>query len=253
MDAASVSQTITRSPADLLRLVVAVAVVVVLLLFEWLFGDSLVGFVSDLLSGLRAIPQWIIDVAVVAARIISIVVLVAGLLWTIVRSGMRMLITVAVGVGLAVVMVIVLGDLADIADGANSVEVSSGLGPLTDATFPSVFGIAALAGALTAAAPWLSRRWRRWGWVAVLGLVFTPIRHDADVVRLRRVGAVRLARRRRRPRAPRRADATSDGGRASCAPSPRWGCRWRPSKRRASTPAVRRRTSASGPTAAGTS
>jgi undecaprenyl-diphosphatase len=47
------------------------------------------------------------------------------------------------------------------------------LGPLTDAGFPTAAGIGAVAAALTAGAPWLNRRWRRWGWVAVIGLVLS--------------------------------------------------------------------------------
>jgi glycosyltransferase 2 family protein len=174
-DDALAAQTVSRSPADLLRAVVAVAVVVVLLLVEWLFGDALVGFVTDLLSGLHAVPQWMIDVIVGATRIISVVVVVAGLVWTIVRSGLRMLLTVAVGVGLGIALVLLLGNLVDIADGVSSVDLSSGLGPLTATTFPTVYGITAMAAALTSAAPWLSRRWRRWGWIAVVGLVFTRL------------------------------------------------------------------------------
>jgi len=45
---------VVRSPADVLRLVVAAGVVVLLLVVEWLFGDSLVQFTSDLLRGLDA-------------------------------------------------------------------------------------------------------------------------------------------------------------------------------------------------------
>ena len=45
-----------RSPADVLRLVVAVAVLLVLLGVQWLFGDTLTRFAADLLSGLAAIP-----------------------------------------------------------------------------------------------------------------------------------------------------------------------------------------------------
>jgi len=167
------SQAILRSPADVLRAVVAVVAVVVLLVVEWLFGDALVGFVSDLLSGLHAVPQWIIDVVVDATRIVAIVAIVGGLLWTMVRSGWRMLITVAAGIGLAVVLVAPLRDVADVGGGANSVDLSSGLGPLTAAGFPTAYGIAAMAAALTAGAPWLDRRWRRCGWIALVGLVFT--------------------------------------------------------------------------------
>src|SRR5262249_19850559 len=46
---------IERSPADVLRLVVAVIVIAVLWLIEWLFDDTLVAFVSDLLNGLHAV------------------------------------------------------------------------------------------------------------------------------------------------------------------------------------------------------
>jgi len=173
IDDGSISQTMARSPADVLRLVVAAVAVVLLLVLEWLFGDALVGFASDLMSGLHALPQWIVDVVVGATRVISIAVLVGGLLWTIVRSGIRMLVTVAVGVAFAIVLVALLGNVPDVVDGASGVDLSSGLGPLTAVTFPSVFGIAAMAGALTSAAPWLARRWRRWGWIAVLGLAIT--------------------------------------------------------------------------------
>ena len=46
-----------RSPADILRLVVAATILVVLLVVEWLFGDTLVTFASDLLRGLDALPD----------------------------------------------------------------------------------------------------------------------------------------------------------------------------------------------------
>ena len=45
-----------RSPADLLRLVVAASCLLLLLLAEWLFGETLVGFGSDVLAGLSAVP-----------------------------------------------------------------------------------------------------------------------------------------------------------------------------------------------------
>ena len=59
---------------------------------------------------------------------------------------------------------------------------------------------------LTAGAPWLSRRWRRWGWVAVVGLVVT--RFLAAPMSFDSLEAVldRLVRRRRGARRPRRAD-----------------------------------------------
>ncbi len=165
--------SIARSPADLLRLVVAAAAVVVLLAFQWLFGNAWIGFVSDLLSGMSALPQWVIDVVVDVTRVLAIVVLIGGLAWRVARHGARAVLTVVVGAGLGAVLVALLSELPKVTTGAANIELTSWLGPLTDAGFPSPYAIAVMAGALTAGAPWLSRGWRRWGWVAVAGLVLT--------------------------------------------------------------------------------
>ena len=47
-----------RSPADVLRLVVATVALLVEIVVQWLFGDTLVAFASELLSGLEALPEW---------------------------------------------------------------------------------------------------------------------------------------------------------------------------------------------------
>ena len=70
------------------------------LLVEWVFGDTLVGFASDLLRGFDALPDWIVLVlAVAGTRVVVVVALVAGLALTIVRTGWRMLLTVGAGGG----------------------------------------------------------------------------------------------------------------------------------------------------------
>ena len=48
-------------------------------------------------------------------------------------------------------------------------------GPLSSDGFPTVWGIAGVAAALTAAAPWLSRGWRRAGWVLLVGMMVTDL------------------------------------------------------------------------------
>ena len=60
----SAEERIERSPADVLRLVVAGIALLLLAVVWWLFGDDLVAFGSDLLRGLSAVPQWIVDVVV---------------------------------------------------------------------------------------------------------------------------------------------------------------------------------------------
>jgi undecaprenyl-diphosphatase len=163
----------TRAPADAFRLVVAAACLLAYLLIEWLFGDTLVGFTSDLLRGFDAAPDWIVRVIVSGTRLVVVVALAAGLVLTIIRTGVRMLLTVGLAALIAVGLVLLLEDIPHVDVGEVPAELETGFGPLTDAGFPSAVGIGAMAAAITAGAPWLSRRWRRWGWVAVGGLVVT--------------------------------------------------------------------------------
>ena len=157
----------------MLRLAVAAVSLLLLTLLSWLFGDTLVGFASDLLRGLDALPEWLVRGFAAAARVIGVVVLVGGLAVTAVRTGWRMVGTIALAIAGAVLLTVLLADFPDIDEGDVVTQVRTGLGPLTDRGFPKPEGIAALAAALTASAPWLSRSWRRWGWVAVAGLVLT--------------------------------------------------------------------------------
>ena len=166
-----------RSPADVLRLVVAGAVVMSLLGVEWLFGDTLVGFASDLLRGLDAVPQWILDVVVIGTRILGLVVLGGGLVWMLYHRRWRMLVTVSAAGLVAVAVFVVLDGLIEPDQGLDLVEVDAELGPLTTEGKVSTAGVAFVAGMLTAAAPWLGRRWREAGWALILGLALTAFMH----------------------------------------------------------------------------
>ena len=64
---------IERSPSDVLRLIVALFVLLGLMLLDWLAGDTLVTFVHDFLSGLNAMPTWILDAFVICTRIAALV------------------------------------------------------------------------------------------------------------------------------------------------------------------------------------
>ena len=179
-----------RSPADVLRLIVAGVVLIVLLLVQWLFGEALVSFASELLEGFSAWPQWIVDTLAVGTRLLAVAVLLVGVVATVVRHGARVVLTVAVGAALAAVLVPLLDRLDAAPDGAQVTSVSVPLGPLSSSDAPTIVGIGMFAAALTAGAPWLRRRWRRLGWLAVAGLVWTrfitsPVSFDsiqADVV-----------------------------------------------------------------------
>lgn len=177
-------QHFERSPADVLRLVVSAAAVLIVLGVEWIFGDALVAFASDLLRGIDAVPTWIVDVVVVGTRILAVCVLGAVLWSTLGGRRWRMLATVTSAGLLAAALVTALDALVETDAGRTLVDVGVDLGPLTIEGFPSTAGIAAVAGSLTAAAPWLGRRWRRAGWVLIAGLTVTsfvdsPVSFDA--------------------------------------------------------------------------
>ena len=57
--------------------------------------------------------------------------------------------------------------------GTTALDVPDALGPLLEGRFPTTAGLAAVVAAVTAAAPWLSRRARRVAWLLVIGLVVT--------------------------------------------------------------------------------
>jgi len=169
----STAQTaVVRSPVDVLRLVVAAVVLLVVVLVAWWFGDTLVAFASDLLRGLDAVPQWILDAVVIVTRALAVVVVGGGTCWMLVRRRWRMLLTTACGAILAVGLFALLNALVGNDSGSDLVDVGPGLGPLTaDGAF-SMGIVAAAAGASTAAAPWIGRRWREVAWALILGLTF---------------------------------------------------------------------------------
>ena len=132
---------IERSPADVLRLVVAAALWIALLLVEWLFGDTLIAFGSDLLRGLDALPKWLIDVVVVGTRILGVVVLGGGLVVDVVPAAVadarHRRARGAAGRGCSSL----LGDLFGLDDGRDLVDVGDDLGPLGADGFPTAWGI----------------------------------------------------------------------------------------------------------------
>jgi glycosyltransferase 2 family protein len=172
-----------RSPADVLRLVVAVAVLLVLLGVQWLFGDTLTRFAADLLSGLGAIPDWIVNVVIVGTRVLVVVVIGGGFVVTLLRGRWRFLFTVGAAAVIAGALAWLLDRIGP-SPATDVIHVTDVLAPINGRGFPSGPGVAVAAAIVTAAAPWVARRWRRAGWALVIGLALTrflsgPISFDA--------------------------------------------------------------------------
>lgn len=167
------SPSVERSPSDVLRLAVGAVLLAALVVVQAAFGDSLVTFATQLLRGLDALPHWIVQTVVVGTRVLAVVVLGGGLVVTLWRARVRMLLTV-VAAGLLALGLAALLDTFAPDSGGEVVHVNNDLvGPLTSAGFPSASGVAVVSAVLTAAAPWLSRRWRRIGWLLVAGVTVT--------------------------------------------------------------------------------
>jgi undecaprenyl-diphosphatase len=153
----------TRSPSDVLRLVVSSVLLLALLGAELWFGETLVKFAHDLLRGLESVPAWLLDTVVTLTRLLAMVFLVGGLLVTLLRARWRFLVVVAVAGAGAALLTVVLGPVDP-----DAARAAADLDGLVAAGFPTAIGLAVTAAVATAAAPWLTRRWRRLAWVLIL-------------------------------------------------------------------------------------
>jgi glycosyltransferase 2 family protein len=171
IEAAS-EKRVERSPSDLLRLIVAFLVLLGLMLLDWLAGNTLVRFLHDVLSGLGAMPTWILDAFVIGTRIAAIVLVILGIITLTRDGGVRLVGTVVVAIVIAwgLMTILEVGDTASVGPVVNLDD----LGPLTASGWVTIGALGGLAGGLTAAAPWLSRRARRFGWAVTVsvGLVY---------------------------------------------------------------------------------
>jgi undecaprenyl-diphosphatase len=145
---------------------------IALLLVQALWGETVIAFASELFEGFAALPSWIVWVIVAGTRLLAVVVLVGGLVLAVRAGGARMLGTAIVAAGVVVLVVVLLERLGPDA-GSTALDVPDPLGVLDEGGFPSTVGLCAITAAVTAAAPWLSRRARRVSWALVLGLAVT--------------------------------------------------------------------------------
>jgi glycosyltransferase 2 family protein len=169
------------SPVDVLRLVNAAVALVVVLVIAWLFGDTLTTFAAQLLSGLDAVPTWIVDVGVVGLRVLGVVVLGGILVFIVSGRRWRMLLTVLAAASAAVALAALLDWLVNTNEPPAVIDAPR-LGALQAVSSPEA--IAAIAAILTAGAPWLGRHWRRAGWtlvvaMTVVGFVSSAVSFDA--------------------------------------------------------------------------
>lgn len=163
---------VVRSPTDVLRAVVAAAVLVVLVVLGALFGDQIQSFLAHLLRGLDAIGTDLLTAIVVGTRAFTVVVALAAVGAAVVTRRWRLLGTVVIAGAIGAALAALTTQVID-TDQAPLVNPTVDLGLVSDQAFPTLAGVGAAAALLTAAEPWLGRRWRRVGWVLVIALAFS--------------------------------------------------------------------------------
>ena len=172
-----------QAPSDVLRLVVAVTTLLVVVGIGWLFNEAVVGFVADLLVGLSALPEWLISGLVVGGQLVSLVLVVGGLVLSVVRREWMLIGGgfLAVGVGLLLLSLI---EPAIDENAAVVVDFDSSYALVAPDDVVSAGALCALVALVTWAGPWVSRRWRRLAWGAVVALAVEDGDDAAHLVRL---------------------------------------------------------------------
>lgn len=174
-----------RAPTDVLRLAVAVVSLLVVVLVGALFDEAVVGFVADLIQGIETLPSWLVTAVIVIGQVLGIVVLVGGAVAAVVRRHWFLLAVAAAAAGVAVLLTLVILPLVD--DVAPRVaEVDESYTLIAPDRVTSTVGLAMLAAVITAASPWIARRWRRAGWTVVIITTLTrflgaPVEFDTLV------------------------------------------------------------------------
>jgi len=174
-----------RAPTDVLRLAVAVGSLLVVVLVGAFFDEAVVGFVADLVQGIETLPSWLVTAVILIGQVLGIVVLVGGAAVAVVRRNWILLALAAAAAAVAVLLTLVILPLVDdVAPQVAKVDESYTL--VAPDEVASTMGLAVLAAVVTAASPWIARRWRRAGWTVVIIATLTrflgaPIEFDTVV------------------------------------------------------------------------
>ncbi|HEY6532853.1 MAG TPA: phosphotransferase [Acidimicrobiales bacterium] len=167
------SADVERSPADVLRLVVAAVVLVVVTVLSRVFGDSVSSFVADVLEGLKHFPSVLVTLVVLVGVLLGLGLIVVGGVLAVLQRRWRLLVGLAVAVVVSVPLVWATQPSAG--EAASSVaDLQDWLGDVT-IEGPSAYTLAAVVAITAAVTPWAARRWRRAWWAAALGVAMAHL------------------------------------------------------------------------------
>jgi glycosyltransferase 2 family protein len=160
------------SPGDALRLLIGVGLCLVGLLLMSIGRQTLRGFEEDLASALARLPNPVEEGLLAVAQMLAAVVPVVAIGYVLIQRRYRLLLQlVAAGIVAASTMVIADAVLRDERLVDLLKQFDTGTGGIFARWFPSSWYVAQAVAVVTAAAPWMTRRWRQAAWLAVSAVV----------------------------------------------------------------------------------
>lgn len=159
------------APADVLRLVTGLVLVVAGLTIARWAQSTVEGIEEDVLRAVSRLPDTFESLVLSLAQLITSLIPAIALVVLLVRrhwrvAGLLLLSSLAAGLAMAVTDAIVLDrDLGAVLDELRAADSA------TTSAYPSSQVLASTTAVVTVAAPWLSRRWKRALWWGLGGLV----------------------------------------------------------------------------------
>jgi undecaprenyl-diphosphatase len=177
----------TRAPSDILRLGVAAASLIVVALLAWLFDETIVENVARTARGLDNVSGSVIALLATMAEILGLALFGGGLVFVILRRQWFLLGMTMAAAGIGILLFALVREIYN--SEAHIQRVNESLALLPPGDVATGWGLAAVTAVVTAAAPWVSRRWRRAGWclviiVTIVRLVTAPVSFDTVVALL---------------------------------------------------------------------
>lgn len=159
---------VERSPADVLRLVVAAVLLVAAALLSRFFGATSSQFVADVLEGFQHLPAGLVTAVVVIGELLGLGLVVVGGVLTVLHRRWRLLASIVLGIAVASLLFWIVNPGAD----ETATTVSRLQAWYGDIQFegPSSYALAGVVAITAAVTPWTTRRWRRLWWAAVLAV-----------------------------------------------------------------------------------
>lgn len=160
-----------RSAGDVLRLLSGLAVIGVGLLLALVFDNTLGGAEADIAESLARIPSTWEQVTLSMAELLVTTAAVATAIYLLATGRARLLFWAALTLAAAAVLSTLAGWGISGNDGAGYTTESLDFWVRSNPEFPSSALLAAFTAGLVFGSPWMTRRWRSTGWIALGVLV----------------------------------------------------------------------------------